>query len=162
MINKSSGLIIIAASLASFAVLAEDQGSPAPASQVVSPTSSAAPSVPVVTGPGATKSTDTKAEKSSESPKDKHQSKASQKEIENYKIKVASLISVQARKQGSIGNGYAAVSFRIGEDGGVGGIAVKSSSSPKHAEAARRIVSAIRAGSPPGGSISLNQRFQFK
>jgi len=44
----------------------------------------------------------------------------------------------------------------------VTGVVVRSSSSPKHAETAKKIVSGIHAGPPPGGEISLNQRFQFQ
>ena len=135
-----------------------------PVSAAASGSATPAPAAPATTNesaPNLNKTTEIKPEKSLEASKEKLPPKASQKEIAKYKSKVALAIASQARKQGSVGNGYAAVSFRIADNGTVTGVVVKSSSSPKHAETARRIVSGIHAGPPPGGEISLNQRFQF-
>ena len=160
--KKQILLLILASFMCASTGLAEEQGKPAslaaPGSATPAP---AAPAITNESAPNSNKATEIKPEKSLEASKEKLPPKASQKEIAKYKSKVALAIASQARKQGSVGNGYAAVSFRIADNGTVTGVVVKSSSSPKHAETARRIVSGIHAGPPPGGEISLNQRFQF-
>jgi hypothetical protein len=163
IMNKRIRLLILTSFVYASPGLAEEQGKPA--SLAAQGSASPAAAVQATTNESATnsgKTTEIKPEKSLEASKEKLRSKASQKEIDKYKSKVALAIASQARKQGSVGNGYAAISFRIAENGVVTGVVVRSSSSPKHAETARRIVSGIHAGPPPGGEISLNPRFQFQ
>lgn len=161
--NKRIRFLILTSFICASPGLAEEQGKPA--SMAAHGSASPAATSPATTNESATnsgKTTEIKPEKSLEASKERLPSKASQKEIDKYKSKVALAIASQARKQGSVGNGYAAISFRIADNGVVTGVVVRSSSSPKHAETARRIVSGIHAGPPPGGEILLNQRFQFQ
>lgn len=161
--NKSIILLILASFIYASPGLAEEQGKPA--SAVVPGSASPAAAAPANTNgsaPNSNKTREIKSEKSLEASNEKLPLKASQKEIAKYKSKLALAIASQARKQGSVGNGYATISFRIMDNGTVTGVVVKSSSSSKHAETARRIVSNIHAGPPPGGEIFLNQRFQFQ
>lgn len=164
MINKYSVLTFLAIMTGVLPAFAEEKTSPAnpPADQVaptVAPASS--PAVRASTASEAKRPTEAQPEKATEEQKEKPKPKASQQEINKYMAKVAGLIAVQARKVGSIGNGSATVGFRINESGGIDNISVKSSTGPKYAEAARRMLSGVHAGPPPGGSISLNQKFQF-
>lgn len=164
MSNKYSFLTFLVIMTGGIPAFAEEKTSPTtlPASQTVPlSTTVAPPTTPSAAAPDARSQTEIKPEKAIEELKEKTKPKASQKEINKYMAKVAGLIAVQARKVGSIGNGSATVSFRINESGGIDNIAVKSSTAPKYAEAARRMLSGIHAGPPPGGSISLNQKFQF-
>lgn len=166
MLNKRISLLIFVSFICAPPGLAEEQGNPA---QVVTPGSATPAAAPLTNTPTPTskpvtnsnRATEIKYDKSLDSSKEKGLPKASQKQIAKYKSKVALSIASQARKQGSIGNGQAVVSFRIADNGKVTGVVVKSASSPKHAESARRIVSNIHAGPPPGGEILLSQRFRF-
>jgi hypothetical protein len=164
MVKKSSVLTLLVLLSGPFPSLAEDKISPPnpPADRVAPAAAVAAPSAaPSAAAPDAKRQSEIKPAKATEELKDKTSPKASQKEINKYMSKVAGLIAVQARKVGSIGSGSATLSFRINESGGIDSIAVRSSTAPKYAEAARRMLSGIHAGPPPGGSISLNQKFQF-
>ena len=164
MIKKYSVLTLLAVLSGAYPSLAEDKVNPSnPSTDQVAPaTAVAAPSAaPSAAAPDTKRQSDIKPEKATEELKEKTSPKASQKEISKYMAKVAGLMAVQARKVGSIGNGSATLSFRINESGGIDSIAVRSSTAPKYAEAARRMLSGIHAGPPPGGSISLNQKFQF-
>ena len=163
MIKKSSVLTLLVILSGSIPSLAEDKISPPnPSANQVAPAAAAAPSAsPSVAAPDAKRQSAIKPEKATDELKEKASPKASQKEINKYMSKVAGLMAVQARKVGSIGSGSATLSFRINESGSIDSIAVKSSTAPKYAEAARRMLSGIHAGPPPGGSISLNQKFQF-
>jgi TonB family protein len=164
MINKYSVLTFMAIMTGVIPAFAEEKtGStnppadqPAPAVAPASPSSA-----PSTTPPEAQSQTASKPAKATEKAKDKTQTQVSQKEIKKYQAKVAGLIAVQARKVGSIGSGSATVSFRINESGSIDNIAVRSSTAPRFADAARRMLSAIHAGPPPGGPISLGQKFIF-
>jgi len=156
MINKYSVLTLLALMTGVVPAVAEEKTSPAnPPADQVAPAAATAPAAETK------RQTEAKPEKATEEPKEKPKTKASQQEINKYMAKVAGLIAVQARKVGSIGKGSATVSFRINESGGIDNISVKSSTAPKYADAARRMLSGVHAGPPPGGSISLNQKFQF-
>ena len=87
--------------------------------------------------------------------------KVSEKEKSKYMLKVSGLIAARARALGSIGDGSAATSFRINDKGNIDNISIKSSSSPQHAGAAKKILSGVHAGPSPAGPISLNQTFRF-
>lgn len=164
MINKYSVLTFMAIMTGVVPAFAEEKTGPAnppadqssPAVVPVSPSSA-----PLTTSSEAQSQAANKPEKATEKAKDKTQTKASQKEINKYKAKVAGLIAVQARKVGSTGSGSATVSFRINESGSIDNIVVRSSTAPRYADAARRMLSAIHAGPPPGGPISLGQKFIF-
>lgn len=164
MINKYSVFIILAILSRAIPSLAEEQSNPSnitPAQTAPVVVPSPASAVPAAATPEAKRQSDIKAEKSVDELKEKSKPKASQKEVNKYMAKVAGLIATQARKIGSIGNGSATVSFRINESGSIDTIIVKSSTSSKYADAARRMLSGIHAGPPPGGSIALNQKFLF-
>lgn len=160
--NERILFFILTSFICASPVLSEEQDKPARATASGSATAAtAAPASINESAPNSNKTTEIKLQKRSGASKEKLRPKASHKELAIYKSKVATAIASQARKQGLVGNGYAAVSFRIDDNGAVTGVVVKSSSSPKHAETARRIVSSIHAEPPPGGEILLNQRFQF-
>lgn len=88
-------------------------------------------------------------------------SKIIEKEITKFKSKVSRLIALRAHNLQSVGDGYASTSFRVNEMGNIDSISIKSSSSPKHAEAAKKILSGVHAGSSPDVPILLNQNFRF-
>jgi len=164
MINRYSVLTFIAIMTGAIPAFAEEKTGTVnpPADQSAPVVSPASPSsAPPTTPPEAQSQTASKNAKAMENVKEKKKTQVSQKEIEKYKAKVAGLIAVQARKVGSIGSGSATVSFRINESGSIENIAVTSSTAPRYADASRRILSAIHAGPPPGGSMSFNQRFHF-
>lgn len=163
MINKYSTLTFLAIMAGAFPAFAEEKTSPAnpPVDQVAPAASAASPAAATAPAAETKRQTEAKPEKATEELKEKPKPKATKQEINKYMTKVAGLIAVQARKIGSIGKGSATVGFRINESGGIDNISIKSSTSPKYAEAARRMLSGVHAGPPPGGSISLNQKFQF-
>lgn len=163
MIDKYSVLTFLAIMTGVLPAFSEEKTSPAnpPADQVAPATPAASPSAATAPAVESKRQTEAKPEKATEEPKEKPKTKASLQEINKYMAKVAGLIAVQARKVGSIGKGSATVSFRINESGGIDNISIKSSTGPKYAEAARRMLSGVHAGPPPAGSISLNQKFQF-
>lgn len=164
MINKYSILTFMAIMTGVIPAFAEEKtgSTNPPADQSAPAVAPASPSsAPSTTSSEAQSQAANKPEKTIEKVKDKTLTKASQKEIKKYQAKVAGLIAVQARKVGSIGSGSATVSFRINESGNIDNVAVRSSTAPRFADAARHMLSAIHAGPPPSGPISLGQKFIF-
>lgn len=100
-------------------------------------------------------------DKAAKTPTEVNSSKASEKEISKYKSKVSGLIAIQARRLPPVGDGSASAGFRVNDRGNIDGISIKSASSSRHAEAAKKILSGVHAGPPPAGPILLNQNFRF-
>lgn len=59
------------------------------------------------------------------------------------------------------GPGSATASFHIDAAGKVDQVTIAQSSSPKHADIVRKILSGLIAPPPPGGSFEGSQRFNF-
>lgn len=59
------------------------------------------------------------------------------------------------------GPGSATASFHIDAAGKVDKVTIAQSSSPKHAEIVRKILTGLETPPPPGGSFEGSQRFNF-
>lgn len=59
------------------------------------------------------------------------------------------------------GPGSATAHFHIGAAGKVDRVTIARSSSPKHAEIVRKILTGLEVPPPPGGSFDGSQRFNF-
>ncbi|WP_245278237.1 energy transducer TonB [Methylosinus sp. PW1] len=59
------------------------------------------------------------------------------------------------------GPGSATASFHIDAAGKIDKVTIAQSSSPKHADIVRKILSGLIAPPPPGGSFEGSQRFNF-
>lgn len=59
------------------------------------------------------------------------------------------------------GPGSATASFHVGASGRVDKVTITDSTSPAHAEIARKILTGLQGPPPPGGSFDLSQKFNF-
>jgi hypothetical protein len=61
----------------------------------------------------------------------------------------------------SPGPGSASASFHIGASGRIDKVTIDQSSSPKHAEIVRKILTGLQGPPPPDGSFEGSQKFNF-
>jgi hypothetical protein len=64
-------------------------------------------------------------------------------------------------QENALGDGEVTASFHVNAAGKIDRVKIDRTTSPSHAEAVKKILSAVAAPPPPGGSMDVGQTFKF-